>query len=71
MEWIFIVIAALIGSIVTIIMQRMLFTSGTLRIDHNNPGKDVYRIEIDNIDALSKKKYVRLKVDNNADLSLN
>lgn len=44
-------------------------TSGTLRIDHSNPKKDVYRFEIDDLDALSKKKRIVLKVDNNADLS--
>lgn len=43
--------------------------SGTLRIDHSNPFKDVYRIEIDDLDKLVKKKRVVLKVDHNADLS--
>lgn len=43
--------------------------SGTLRIDHNNPQKDVYRFEIDKIDKLSKKNVIILKVDNKADLS--
>lgn len=43
--------------------------SGTLRIDHSNPLKDIYRIEIDDLDKLVKKKRVVLKVDHNADLS--
>lgn len=54
-----------------IIMELIRFfsTSGTLRIDHSNPEKDVYRIEIKNLDGLSKKKRVVLSVDNHADLS--
>lgn len=43
--------------------------SGTLRIDHSNPEKDIYRIDIDNLDELSKKKEIVLKVDNDAHLS--
>ena len=43
--------------------------SGTLRIDHSNPEKDVYRIDIYDLDELSKKKEIVLKVDNNAHLS--
>ena len=44
-------------------------TCGTLRIDHSNPEKDIYRFDIDDIDSLSKKKRIILKVDNHADLS--
>lgn len=47
----------------------LLSTVGTLKIDHSNPEKDVYRFEIDDIDKLSKRKRVVLKVDNKADLS--
>lgn len=43
--------------------------SGTLRIDHSNPEKDVYRIDIYDLDELSNKKEIILKVDNNAHLS--
>lgn len=46
-------------------------THGTLRIDHSNPEKDVYRFEIDDIDSLSRKKRIVLKVDNHAVLSQN
>lgn len=58
------VVGVFIGSI--IFYDR---SSGTLRIDHRNPEKDVYRIEIDNLDNLAKKRRVVLKVDNHADLS--
>ena len=61
----------LIGAVVceAIVICRMRKHCGTLQIDHNADGKELYRFEIGDFDALSKKKYVRLKVDNNADLS--
>lgn len=46
-------------------------TTGTLRIDHSNPEKDLYRLEIDELEDLSKRKRIILKVDNHADLSQN
>lgn len=46
-------------------------SSGTLKIDHSNPEKDVYRFEVDNLDKLNKKRKIVLKIDNNADLSQN
>lgn len=58
------------GIVVAAIYHRVVkTTSGTLRIDHSNPEKDVYRFETDNLDNLSKKKHVVLKIDNSADLS--
>lgn len=44
---------------------------GTLKIDKISSDKDVYRFEVDNLDKLSKRKYVLMKVDPNADLSQN
>ena len=44
-------------------------TTGTLRIDHSNPEKDIYRFEIDDIDKLGKKNRIMLKIDHHADLS--
>lgn len=68
MEWAFF-IGALFGSIVYAIIQYVNVAHGTLRIDHSDPEKDVYRFEIDNLDKLNKKYYVELKIDHNADLS--
>ena len=70
MEYLFAVVGVLVGSIISNIIFYIRYRkAGTLRIDHSNPEKDVYRIEIDDLDGLSKKKHVILKVDNNADLS--
>lgn len=56
-----------IGIMLLYIVLKTSF--GTLRIDHNNPEKDVYRFEIDDLDRIKSRKRVVLKVDNNADLS--
>lgn len=69
MEWLAGVIGVVVGVIVTLIFQLILPTSGTLRIDHSNPEKDIYRFEINDLDKLNKKKRVTLKIDHNADLS--
>ena len=63
------VVGILIGCIINILICRAHSSSGILRIDHTNPEKDVYRIEINDLDKLSKKKRIILKVDNHADLS--
>lgn len=70
MEYLFVLIGLLVGSIISNIIFFIRYrTVGTLRIDHSDPVKDVYRIEIDDLDGLIKKGHVILKVDNNADLS--
>jgi hypothetical protein len=70
MEYLFVLIGLLVGSIISNIIFFIRYrTVGTLRIDHSDPVKDVYRIEIDDLDGLIKKKHVILKVDNNVDLS--
>lgn len=54
------------GIINTILKIRS--TVGTMRIDRRSE-RDVYRLEISDLDGLSKKKYIVLRVDNDADLS--
>ena len=70
MEWLFVLIGFVTGfAIGNAIFGCYYKSEGTLRIDHSNLEKDIYRIEIVDLDRLSKKKHVVLKVDNNADLS--
>lgn len=69
MIWLAGIVGSAIGAIVTIVFQRMLFTSGTLRIDHSNPKKDTYRFEINDLDSINKKKRITLVIDHNANLS--
>lgn len=62
------VLVFLLGVVLTLVVVHT-FHSGTIRIDRTNPAKDVYRLEIDNLDSLSRKKFVTLKVDSHAKLS--
>lgn len=66
MEFVYWATGVIVGFVLTYIFYKPV---GTLMIDHSNPAKDVYRFAIDNLDGLSKKKRIVLKVDNNADLS--
>lgn len=64
----------IIGLIVGIFVMGLGVLSlkvGTLRIDRISSDKDIYRFEIDNLDKLSKRKYILMSVDPNADLSQN
>lgn len=69
MDHLIIFASCFVSSIVTMIFMYLTSARGTLRIDHSNPEKDVYRIEIDNLEDLSRKKRVILDVDNSAILS--
>lgn len=44
-------------------------TRGKLKIDHSNPEKDLYRFEIDDLDKLTNKKRIIVKIVHNANLS--
>ena len=66
-------ILQLVVSVITCAVVTYLYwhrkASGKLYIDHTNPEKDIYRIAINDLDKLSKKKRIVLYVDNNAHLS--
>ena len=57
-----------VGSLISSFMWWRRTSLGTLRIDHSNPEKDIYRFEVDNLDKVSKNKRIMMKIDNNADL---
>lgn len=52
----------LAGVIITGIIIVFAKNDGVLRIDTSNPEKDVYRLEIDNLDILPRKKIITLRV---------
>lgn len=59
----------LVGMVVNILILRFRKPDGVLKIDRSNPEKDIYRFEIDNLEKLTKKNRVALKIDNHAYLS--
>ena len=69
MEYLYFAVGLILGSIIASLFICLKCRSGTLKIDHSNPEKDLYRFEIDEIEDLSKRRILILKIDNNADLS--
>ena len=69
MEYFMLVLGLIIGSLVVLIYYRCVTISGVLQIDHSDPDKDIYQINLNSLDDLAKKKRVVLKVDNNAKLN--
>ena len=69
MSYVLFLVGVFVGSIISNIIFYVRSGSGTLKIDHSNPEKDLYRFEINRLDILNKKKKIILKVDNDADLS--
>lgn len=67
MKWF--VLGFVLAILIDVVERLILKPHGTLRIDHSNPEKDVYRFEINNLDSLDKKKRIVLKIDHHADLS--
>lgn len=63
-----IVIAATIPGILLHLSNTVF---GTLIIDNSDPEKDQYRIEIDDLEVVYKRRYVRLKVKRIDDQSQN
>lgn len=69
MEYVLYLVVLAVVTVIVRIVQDKIRTAGTLKIDHSNPEKDVYRLEIDDLEGLSKKRKIILKVDNCANLS--
>ena len=69
MEGLFLVAGVVIGALASKIFDLLRSATGTLKIDHSNLEKDLYRIEIDNLETLDRADRVVLKVDHHADLT--
>ena len=64
-------IGCLVGVAVTSIIFAIAYLrcpKGTLRIDHFNPEKDLYRFEIDHLESINGMKRIVLLIDHNAQL---
>ncbi len=56
------IIGVVTYAIISTVMEFVRSVWGTLNVDHSDPGKDVYRIDIDDLDCLNVKKRVILRV---------
>lgn len=63
------VIGVIAEAIVSLIFRYFRSAFGTLKIDNSNSEKEIYRFVVNDLDELSKKKYVELKIERGADLS--
>lgn len=66
---IMIIIGIVIGILISSLIIKKRESTGTLKIDHSNSEKDIFRFDIDEIDNLYHKNIIILKIDHNADLS--
>ena len=65
----YLAIAFLLGILAGHLIGELQKAYGVLKIDRYHSDKELYRFEIDNLDELAKKKFIVLRVDNDADLS--
>ena len=65
----YLAIAFLLGILTDQLIGKLQKAYGVLKIDRYHSDKELYRFEIDNLDELAKKKFIVLRVDNDADLS--
>ena len=68
-SYLFFIIGVVVGTVISVIINGLKKSYGVLKIDTSDPAKDKYRIYIDDLDNLNKKKQLLLSIDHNADLS--
>lgn len=59
----------IVGVCVTMIFKLTRSATGKFLIDSSNAEKDVFRLNLDNLEDVYKKKVIELKIVRNADLS--
>ena len=55
-------IGVAVGAIIACVIAAFHTAYGTLEIDESDPEKDIYQIQIEDLDSLSKKKYLKCKI---------
>ena len=58
----------IIGVITTRLILQVSSAKAVLRIDHSNPEKDIYRLDLDNV-CNTNKKTLFLKIDHRANFT--
>lgn len=67
--WVPFIVGTIVGMVLASLIYLACNTVGTLKIDHTSSEKDIYRIEINDLEELNHRSRIVLKVDHDADLS--
>ena len=67
--WVLFIAGIIVGMALASLIYLVCNTVGTLKIDHTSSEKDIYRIEINDLEELNHRARIVLKVDHGADLS--
>lgn len=59
----------IVGALLMFAIIRIKTTTGAILIDHSNPEKDIYQINLDKFDNLKSAKRVWLRVNHEAHLN--
>lgn len=68
---IFYLLGIIIGFIGSKIHTHFRTAKATLLIDHADSEKDIYRLDVDDLNSFYDHKYLMMKIDHNADLRKN
>lgn len=71
MEFLWFIGGYLTALITTIVVVRLVSRRGKYLIDRRNPEKETHKLDFGDPLELTKKKYLVLKIDYNADLTQN
>ena len=63
------IVGIIVGMVLASLIYLVCNTVGTLKIDRTSSEKDIYRIEINDLEELNHRARIVLKVDHDADLS--
>jgi hypothetical protein len=59
-----IAISVISGSMITVLIYRFTHASARLIVDTSDPEKDVFKLDIFDLEVLRKKKYLEVRIVN-------
>ena len=68
MELVICMCGVVVGIVISIVWSRT-HVCGTIEVDCSDPDKDVYRLVVDDLKSLTKKRWIVFKVNRNAHFS--
>lgn len=65
--WLILLAGIVIGFVIACVITFIRSAKGTFNIYTSDPEKDLFKLELDDLNAVFKKKYVRLKIVQHSD----